>query len=290
MELAYAGLEVADKPAMDKVFSDILGLAAAEDEPAVGSAWTNDARAQRILVTEGPANDLAFLGFEYGPEEYPVALERMSRAGQAITEGGPADLAVRKVEQLFRVTAPWGTPVELVRGLAESREEFASPLMRSGFLTKGVGFGHAVIQVSDEALFEASHTFIIEALGFEQSDWFEADPEVGVVARFYHCNARHHTLALGFNPNGVPRTLNHLMFEVNDIDDVGAACDRALEVGATLDRGLGRHDNDRMFSFYVECPAGFRFECGAGAREIVQPWTENRRYDRGSVWGHHGHF
>jgi hypothetical protein len=41
-----------------------------------------------------------------------------------------------------------------------------------------------------------------------------------------------------------------------------------------------------MFSFYLITPAGFRMEFGYGAREIVEPWSENRKYDRPSVWGH----
>lgn len=290
MELAYAGLEVADRPAMDRIFGDVLGLVPSAEPGRDGSAWTNDQKVHRVFVESGPADDLAFLGLELEVSEAAETIARLRASGHEVVPGTDADLAVRAVASLSHVRAPWGTRIELVSGLRESAEAFVSPIVASGFLTQDVGFGHAVIQVADEDLFERSHEFIVHGLGFAQSDWFEADPEVGVVARFYHCNSRHHTLALGYNPNGVPRTLNHLMFEVNDLDDVGAAYDRAVSLGAPLDRGLGRHDNDKMFSFYVECPAGFRFECGTGAREIVQPWTENRRYDRGSVWGHHGHF
>ena len=41
-----------------------------------------------------------------------------------------------------------------------------------------------------------------------------------------------------------------------------------------------------MFSFYVASPARFQVEVGHGARSIVEPWEEDRRYDRISVWGH----
>ena len=41
-----------------------------------------------------------------------------------------------------------------------------------------------------------------------------------------------------------------------------------------------------MFSFYVVTPAGFQLEFGYGARTIDEPWTDNRRYDRISEWGH----
>ena len=76
------------------------------------------------------------------------------------------------------------------------------------------------------------------------------------------------------------------MFETNDRDDVGAAFDRVWGTDLAITNGLGRHDNDGMFSFYVGQPAGFQVEVGHGARTITDPWDDNRRYDRISVWGH----
>jgi hypothetical protein len=76
------------------------------------------------------------------------------------------------------------------------------------------------------------------------------------------------------------------MFETIERDDVGVAMDRAWATGLEIPMGLGRHDNDQMFSFYVRSPAGFLVEVGSGARSVVEPWTDNRRYDRTSVWGH----
>ena len=104
--------------------------------------------------------------------------------------------------------------------------------------------------------------------------------------RFYHCNARHHTLALAKAPFDLPQRLHHVMFETNDRDDVGAAFDRVWGTDLAIANGLGRHDNDGMFSFYVVSPAGFQVEVGHGARMITDPWDDNRRYDRISVWGH----
>jgi hypothetical protein len=76
------------------------------------------------------------------------------------------------------------------------------------------------------------------------------------------------------------------MFETNERDDVGAAFDRVWATNLAIANGLGRHDNDGMFSFYVMSPAGFQVEVGHGARVITDPWSDNRRYDRISRWGH----
>src|SRR5438270_157910 len=104
--------------------------------------------------------------------------------------------------------------------------------------------------------------------------------------RFYHCNPRHHSLALARAPFDLPQRLHHFMVEVSDRDDVGYAFDRAWNAGCVIASGLGHHPNDRMFSFYVASPAGFQVEVGHGARQVTEGWDENRRYDRISTWGH----
>jgi hypothetical protein len=114
----------------------------------------------------------------------------------------------------------------------------------------------------------------------------EIAEEIELEVRFYHCNRRHHSLALARAPFELPQQLHHVMVETNSRDDVGAAFDRAWGSGLPIPNGLGRHDNDRMFSFYVGSPAGFLVEVGYGARVITDEWNENRRYDRISAWGH----
>jgi 2,3-dihydroxybiphenyl 1,2-dioxygenase len=152
-------------------------------------------------------------------------------------------------------------------------------------LTKDVGFGHAVFATT---AFDASHDFLVRGLGFEQSDWLEMElaPSINLEVRFYHCNGRHHTIALARAPFELPQRLHHIMFELNNRDDVGSAFDRAWGAGLDIPNGLGRHDNDGMFSFYLRTPAGFQVEVGFGARVVTDEWDDNRRYDRISVWGH----
>ena len=93
-------------------------------------------------------------------------------------------------------------------------------------------------------------------------------------------------MALAKAPFELPQALHHVMFESNSADDVGAAFDRAWATDLAIPNGLGRHDNDRMFSFYVASPAGFMVEVGHGARVVTDDWDDNRQYDRISMWGH----
>ena len=46
------------------------------------------------------------------------------------------------------------------------------------------------------------------------------------------------------------------MVETVSQDNVGAAFDRAWSAGLPIANALGKHDNDKMFSFYVVTPAG----------------------------------
>jgi 2,3-dihydroxybiphenyl 1,2-dioxygenase len=173
----------------------------------------------------------------------------------------------------------------VVEGLAGAATGFASPLVPGGFLTAGVGFGHVVFATT---AWDDTTRFLVDGLGLQQSDWLDMEIVEGIrlEVRFYHCNERHHTLAIAKAPFDLPQTLHHLMVETNDRDDVGAAFDRAWATDLAIPNGLGRHDNDGMFSFYVQSPAGFQVEVGHGARVITDDWDDNRCYDRISAWGH----
>lgn len=287
IELAYAAVEVADRGALASVLTDVVGLAPGDDTDRGERTWTDDAAVHRVLVAEGPGDDLVALGFEAADESaFAAVVARLAAAGFPTTEGDAARCRARRVARLAAVDAPWGSAVEVVLGLERRPTTPATPLVPGGFVTDGQGFGHAVVATT---AFDDALRFATEGLGMAQSDWLETEIVEGVVleVRFLHCNARHHTLALARAPFELPQTLHHLMVETQDRDDVGRAYDRAVAAGLPLPNGLGRHDNDHMFSFYLATPAGFQIEVGHGARRIVEPWSDDRRYDRISAWGHH---
>jgi len=286
LEISYLGIEMPEPTALSPFFAEVIGLMPGEPGAAGTLTWRNDAKSYRLIVQPGPASDAVFVGLEAaGTAAFDRAAHRLRDLDYELVEGTEADLAERRVTRLVKAQAPWGVRVELVAGLADALTPFSSGLVPGGFLTEGVGFGHAVFATT---AFDESHRFLTEGLGFTQSDWIEMQIAEGIEleVRFYHCNARHHSIAVARAPFDLPQKLHHLMVETTERDDVEAAFDRARDSGLDIPMGLGLHDNDRMFSFYVQSPAGFLVEVGHGARTITEPWTGNRRYDRTSVWGH----
>lgn len=283
VELAYVGVEVADVGALDRYLGETVGLMEAGPSAGGESRWRVDDRAYRLVATEGPADDVAYVGFQYRTEaDLHRGVDRLLATGRAVVPGGAALAERREVDEVFTVTSPWGVPVELVRGLAAADTPFTSPHHPSGFVTGDHGMGHVVFLVAPEQR-EESGRFLVSGLGLRLTDYLQR-PGSPFRGDFYHGNGRHHTVAL----IGVPvpgGRLNHIMVETADRDAVGLAFDRAVVGGLPIPRGLGRHDNDQMFSFYGTTPAGFDIEVGYGGRTVEDP-CEPRRYERASQWGH----
>jgi 2,3-dihydroxybiphenyl 1,2-dioxygenase len=285
IELAYLGLEIADPTTLDHFLTNVIGLAPGELTESGAHTYRNDDRVRRLIVHQGPADDARYLGFEVADaDSLATIVDRLHRMGAPVEIGGPADLSERAVAGLARTTTPWGLTLEIVHGLARADRPFQAALVPGGFLTEHLGFGHAVFAVPDLG---AAVDFLGASLGMAQSDWIETDMGgLEMEIRFLHCNGRHHTIALAGVPFELPQRLHHIMFETNTLDDVGAAFDRAMASGLPIPNGLGKHDNDRVFSFYVQSPAGFQVEIGHGSRLITAPWPDDHAYDRISRWGH----
>ncbi len=285
IELGYLVLEVPEPETLTPVLADVIGLI--PGQPAAGArTWRDDHRAQRLVVAPGPANDAVAIGFEaVDGAAFDETVTRLRGIGVDIADGTDDDTHRRRVDRLARVAAPWGIDVEIVVGMADAPTPYSSPLVPGGFVTEGVGFGHVVFAT---LAFDESVHFLTEGLGLVQSDWLETElaPGIDLEVRFFHCNARHHTVALARAPFELPQHLHHVMFEARSRDDVGAAFDRAWATDLPIPNGLGRHDNDGMFSFYLQTPAGFQIEFGHGARVVDDDWDDDRRYDRISAWGH----
>lgn len=284
-ELAYVVYEVSDLADWEHFAVTLLGMQLG-DKTSSGFTLRTDEKAHRWILVEGTADDLIRSGYEVESLEALEALVATLRAaGVEVTEGDAELAADRKVDRIFLTQDPIGNGIELVVGLADAEEPFASDTLVSGFVTGQGGAGHQVL-LSQGIAREAYMDFYCGLLGFRISDNIVEELAPGVVAdlMFLHCNPRHHSVALGDMPH--PKRTHHFMVEVSDIRDVGMAWDRCIAAGQPMEMTLGMHPNDHMFSFYVVTPSGFSVEYGWGGLLIDDATWQPQVLDKLHWWGH----
>ncbi len=288
-QLGYLGVEVQDLEAWRRFASETLGLEVLPEKGSDGSLLLRmDERHHRFFVSPGERDDVSLLGFEVASQpELDALAERLEETGTPVSWGNDADFDERRVVNLFRFKDPNGIACEAFTGPLVMRDRpFRSPRPIRGFHTGDQGLGHVVLFVDD---LDQSMGFYTDALGFRMSDWVRPQPErsagSGMNIAFFHCNPRHHTVAMLAVPKA-PKRLHHFMLQVETLDDVGATYDQCGDHGVPIQLSLGRHTNDEMFSFYMGSPSGFWVEYGYGAREVDDATWQVELHTTGSSWGH----
>ncbi len=282
--LGYVGFSVKDPEAWSAFATGVLGLMPG-DAARGAQRFRLDDLAWRIAVEQGEADDLAYLGFEVaGPAVLEAMRARLADAGLIVGNGDPELLAARGVLGLVSCRDPDGLTVEIYYGpTVRTETPFVSPAAVGGFVTGEQGLGHVVLSTRDMA---AARTFYQDVLGFRLSDIIrmQPSPRMSFDMEFFHCNPRHHTLAL--IPVPMPKRLHHFMIQVPTLDGVGFALERAEAAGTTITATLGKHTNDHMISFYARTPANFEVEFGYGALDVDEATWRVSRHDKPSSWGH----
>jgi 2,3-dihydroxy-p-cumate/2,3-dihydroxybenzoate 3,4-dioxygenase len=120
---------------------------------------------------------------------------------------------------------------------------------------KPIQLTHAVINSLDV---EASERFAVEKLGFQVSD------RTGHM-RFLRCNRKHHCVAYAKSELS---SLNHIAFEMRDVDAVMRGITRLREAGYESVWGPGRHGpGNNVFGYFV-APYGGVIEYTAEVSEV----------------------
>ena len=286
LQLGYLVLDVTDMAAWDTFMRDTIGFMPGEVTEDGHRSYRMDGWYNRFQLRTADTDDIAVVGLvARTTEAYARLIARLEAAGVEVVAGDAALAARRKVSELVTFTSPGDVQVELAVSPIQSKAPYISPVIVGSFLTGLQGLGHAVFMVDD---LDAAKRFWLDVLQFELSDGSaEETPNGESRAVFLHSNRRHHSIALVQRPerSTYPKKLLHFMVQVADMDAVGLAYDRALDAGLRIPRTLGRHPNDRMFSFYATTPGGFDYEFGWGAVEVGPDW-EVSQFDHISAWGH----
>ncbi len=285
--LGYVGFGASDLSAWETFATEILGMMVSRCED--GSLTLRmDEYKQRFFIEENGKDDIVVAGWELLTEgclESYVA--ELRDKGLDVKELSAEQCSRRHVEKAYSVDDPNGFEHEFFCGhhIAPLSETFRSSVLKSSFVTGNLGVGHILPFTQSGA---ETINFYKNVLKLRVSDYIreEVAPDVLVDAIFFHtATGRHHSIATAEVPYA-PKTLNHFMIEVADIDDVGLAYDRVVKAGIPVVLELGHHPNDKMFSFYGRTPSGFNFEFGWGGILIDDSNWEVKSYSQLSDWGH----
>ena len=295
MSVAAAGyliIEAQDPAAWMDFGTGILGLMDANRDDAQGAKYLRmDDHPFRFMIEPGNADRLIAAGLEYRTEaDWQAACDALTAAGHSVVTGSDEDAERRCVTRFVTVIDPSGNTVELYYGRKLDYVPLVSPVGINSFVTSyqqtgDMGFGHFVLPAPDT---EATTAFYTDLIGLGICDTLHIPvPESKVI--FMHAdNPRQHSVALysAEHPSGVV----HIMVEVETLDEVGRALDRAKQAELPILASLGRHVNDNMCSFYVLAPGGIAVEYGYDG--LLVDWDKHTPTVsmEGDLWGHEYNF
>ncbi len=275
-QLGYVGISASNVEEWEHFATEILGLQSNGIDADGKLTLRMDEYSQRFIISPTGKDDVEFVGFQVTDEPaLDEIAEQLRQAGVEVTLGTSDEAKARRVEGFIKFEDPDGTPTEVYYGPPISFDRpFNSPKAVSGFVTGDQGLGHVVYHVEN---LDRAVKFYRDVLGMKISDFIRN-------LAFFHCNPRHHSLAL--IEGKAPKKLNHFMLQTQSMNDVGATYDLVQDLEMDITRGLGRHTNDHMTSFYVKTPSGFDVEYGWGARTVDDATWQVQRHEKGSIWGH----
>lgn len=284
--LGYLVLGTRDLSAWTGFATDILGMQVGWRDEGRSVGLRMDERQHRLILDSAVDDELTVFGWELDSEEDLGHLAAKLRAHGVRVDQGDAELAARRgVAALCSCADPVnGYRHEFVCGpqVLDASKTFRSQVLKGSFRTGELGVGHVALTSVD---YPTSLAFYRGALGLRVSAYGKGQLAPGVPldgAFLYAAAGRHHSIAVLAGRH--PKPTRHVMVEYTEMDDVGMALDRCLRAGVAIDRTLGIHEGDRMFSFYAVSPSGLPVEIGWGGRVDThwQPVTISAL----SEWGH----
>jgi 2,3-dihydroxybiphenyl 1,2-dioxygenase len=281
-ELSYVGLASPAHRQWRDYGTKVLGLEVAPDGPDGATRLRVDDMGYRLAIHPADEDELRYVGWGLGNErQLEEFVARLRARGVDVRHADEATVAERQAADVYWFHDPFGIRHELSWGRSSFPGTFTPGrrLVGKGFVTGDLGLGHVVLIVPD---IEAANAFYADVLGFRLSDRIISDI---FNLRFYHCNERHHSLAVAHVPGMVG--VNHVMLEVSEFDDVGHCIDLCEEHNVDILLSLGRHTNDLMTSIYIATPSGLQIEYGYGGLRVDDLTWIARTNHHPSIWGHH---
>lgn len=279
LDIAQVGVDVPDLAQWEHYSREVLGLPTTRSADGRVSYVRWDAYHHRLALKEGPEPRIRYIAFDVGgPEALEEWSDRLAAKQIAVARVDGAECRERRVSDAIELHDPDGHPLALGYGFEVSQE----PVVYTRPLSV-LRMGHVLLTVRDTT---RAHDFYTGVLGFKLSDWICRTEEVRLC--FLRVNARHHTLALApCRPGARPR-LQHIMVEVESLDDVIRSYHHVRMRKAPIGMGPGKHVNCQTIHVYVPTPGGFAVEFGYGHRRLDDAIHQPVVYPPGTpvdVWG-----
>ena len=282
-EFGYLGIGVKDGDAWREFASQVVGMEVLDEGDGDRFYLRMDNWHHRIVVNLNGSDDMDFIGWRVaGPDEFDEMKRQLDAAGVDWKQADGEERKERMVLDLLKFTDPGGNPTEIFHG---PRVETFLPFhpgrrMYGRFLTGAGGVGHCILRQHDV---QKAYRFYTDVFGMRGSVEYNLPiPGTDMIASpvFMHCNERDHSVAFLGAP--MEKRINHLMIEVDNMDDVGYTYDIVRKRKIPVAIQPGKHSNDQMWSFYMGNPSGWLWEYGWGARKA----TYQSEYYVADMWGH----
>jgi len=278
-EIMQVAVVMPNREKFENFTRDLLGFPVVRSPDGRITYVRTDQYQHRIAASTAAEPALSYVSFDIGGAQQLAGWEsRLTAAGIAWRRGTQEERDDRHVTDFIEFKDPDGHHLALSYGFEISNE----PVQYSRELSV-LRLGHVLLTVEDT---QRAHDFYTSVLGFRLSDWVYIDDKIRLC--FLRCNDRHHSIAFApCMPGKAPR-LQHVMLEVESLDDVMRSYHFLRVRKAPIGMGPGRHINCQTVHVYVQTPAGFAVEFGWGHRRLDETTHEPIIYPIGSpvdIWG-----
>ena len=278
-EIMQIGVGVPDRKAFSDFSHQMLGLPTADSADGTVTYMQIDRYRHRLAARAAREPLLNYISLDVGGSDALAAWKTKLAAKNVIWRpGSREECRERQVTDFIELKDPDGHPLALSHGFETANE----PVRYTRELNV-TGLGHVLLTVNDT---QRSHDFYTGVLGFRLSDWVYIDDAIRLC--FLRCNARHHSIAFAPCMPGKPPRLQHVMLEVESLDDVMRSYHYLRLHKAPIGMGPGRHPNCQTVHVYVQTPGGFAVEFGWGHRRLDDATHQAIVYPSGTpvdVWG-----
>ena len=278
-EIMQIGVGMPDCERFANFAREVLGFPVTKSPDGKVTYVRPDRYQHRIAARTAPEPVLNYIGFDIGGRGELAEWEtNLGAGGIDWRRGSREECAERHVSDFIEFKDPDGHPLALSYGFDVDKE----PVRYTRDLSV-LRLGHVLLTVKDT---QRSHDFYTGVLGFHLSDWIHIDDNIRLC--FLRCNARHHSMAFAPCQPGKSPRLQHVMLEVESLDDVMRTYHFLRIHKAPIGMGPGRHPNCQTVHVYVQTPGGFAVEFGWGHRRLDDATHQPIVYPSGTpvdIWG-----